>query len=140
MAEATASRDPRRHTLSVVFVGSADRRRATVVLTVPVLAGGTFRGVLSALVDLQGFWDSVADRYRNDGYVLSMIDGRGRLLASNDTDGAPVGTVMGERLFYLPSAGLCLLAGRAWERAAAPLIRFCQDPWRAGDRARTADG
>jgi Tfp pilus assembly protein PilF len=29
----------------------------------------------------------------------------------------PIGTIMGERLFYLPSVGLCLLAGLAWERA-----------------------
>lgn len=29
----------------------------------------------------------------------------------------PIGTAMGERLFYLPSAGLCLLAGEAWMRA-----------------------
>ena len=29
----------------------------------------------------------------------------------------PIGTIMGERLFYLPSAGLCLLAGLAYERA-----------------------
>ena len=29
---------------------------------------------------------------------------------------APIGTMMGERLFYLPSAGLCLLAGVAWQR------------------------
>jgi tetratricopeptide (TPR) repeat protein len=29
----------------------------------------------------------------------------------------PIGTIMGERLFYLPSAGLCLLAGLAWQRA-----------------------
>ncbi len=29
---------------------------------------------------------------------------------------APIGTIMGERLFYLPSAGLCLLAGVAWQR------------------------
>jgi len=28
-----------------------------------------------------------------------------------------IGTIMGERLFYLPSAGLCLLAGLAYERA-----------------------
>lgn len=27
-----------------------------------------------------------------------------------------IGTIMGERLFYLPSAGLCLLAGWAWGR------------------------
>jgi tetratricopeptide (TPR) repeat protein len=31
----------------------------------------------------------------------------------------PVGTPMAERLFYLPSAGLCLLAGMAWQYAAA---------------------
>ena len=29
----------------------------------------------------------------------------------------PIGTIMGERLFYLPSAGLCLLAGLAFERS-----------------------
>jgi len=39
-----------------------------------------------------------------------------------------VGTIMGERLFYLPSVGLCLLAGLAYERAtgqpsAAPITR-----------------
>lgn len=28
----------------------------------------------------------------------------------------PIGTIMGERLFYLPSAGLCLLVGLAWQR------------------------
>jgi tetratricopeptide (TPR) repeat protein len=28
----------------------------------------------------------------------------------------PIGTIMGERLFYLPSAGLCLLAGVGWQR------------------------
>jgi Tfp pilus assembly protein PilF len=51
----------------------------------------------------------------------------------------PIGTMMGERLFYLPSAGLCLLLGLVWERcvlwedrdrlqrqcvARAKLIRF----------------
>ena len=29
----------------------------------------------------------------------------------------PIGTIMGERLFYLPSVGLCLLAGLGYERA-----------------------
>lgn len=27
----------------------------------------------------------------------------------------PIGTIMAERLFYLPSAGLCLVAGAAWD-------------------------
>ncbi len=31
----------------------------------------------------------------------------------------PIGTVMGERLFYLPSAGLCLLLGGGWDRLTA---------------------
>lgn len=30
----------------------------------------------------------------------------------------PIGTIMGERLFYLPSAGLCLLAGAGWDAVA----------------------
>jgi len=34
----------------------------------------------------------------------------------------PIGTIMGERLFYLPSAGLCLLAGVAWQW----LMEWCQ--------------
>lgn len=99
-AEALSGARPDRIPVTVsdpLFVGAGDRRRATVVVTAPVLAGGTFRGVLSALVDLQGFWEALAERYKNDGYVLSMIDGRGRLLASNEAQGPPVGTVMGER-------------------------------------------
>ncbi len=30
----------------------------------------------------------------------------------------PIGTIMGERLFYLPSAGLCIVVGAAWDRTA----------------------
>jgi tetratricopeptide (TPR) repeat protein len=32
----------------------------------------------------------------------------------------PMGTIMGERLFYLPSAGLCLLVAAGWDRLAGP--------------------
>jgi tetratricopeptide (TPR) repeat protein len=31
----------------------------------------------------------------------------------------PIGTIMGERLFYLPSVGLCWLVGLGWERILA---------------------
>jgi tetratricopeptide (TPR) repeat protein len=31
----------------------------------------------------------------------------------------PIGTMMGERLFYLPSVGLCWLAGMGWQRVMA---------------------
>jgi tetratricopeptide (TPR) repeat protein len=33
----------------------------------------------------------------------------------------PIGTIMGERLFYLPSVGLCWLAGLGWEAGTARL-------------------
>jgi tetratricopeptide (TPR) repeat protein len=40
----------------------------------------------------------------------------------------PIGTIMGERLFYLPSAGLCWLAGLGWEalwgRIKTPRLRL----------------
>jgi Flp pilus assembly protein TadD len=36
----------------------------------------------------------------------------------------PIGTIMGERLFYLPSAGLCLLAGLAYERVTSHSSRI----------------
>lgn len=39
----------------------------------------------------------------------------------------PIGTLMGERLFYLPSAGLCLLLGIGWEGLMA---RFAARPAR----------
>ncbi len=32
----------------------------------------------------------------------------------------PIGTIMAERLFYLPTVGLCLLVGLGWERAIQP--------------------
>jgi tetratricopeptide (TPR) repeat protein len=35
----------------------------------------------------------------------------------------PIGTIMGERLFYLPSVGLCWLAGLAWAAGATRLAR-----------------
>jgi Flp pilus assembly protein TadD len=46
----------------------------------------------------------------------------------------PIGTIMGERLFYLPSAGLCLLAGVAYEsvRRATYDVRLAVIPAQAG--------
>ncbi len=35
----------------------------------------------------------------------------------------PIGTIMGERLFYLPSGGLCLLLGGGWDRVVAWAVR-----------------
>jgi tetratricopeptide (TPR) repeat protein len=40
----------------------------------------------------------------------------------------PIGTIMAERLFYLPSAGLCLLAGLAYERLTSKVSAFSPQP------------
>lgn len=51
----------------------------------------------------------------------------------------PIGTIMGERLFYLPSAGLCLLVGAAGERSWAGLApRLGSRPGRAAALAGLA--
>ena len=50
----------------------------------------------------------------------------------------PIGTIMGERLFYLPSVGVCLLAGLAYERLAVrnAVLRTTYDAPRTWHLAR----
>ena len=52
-----------------------------LVISTPVVSGGKFRGVLSALVDLRGVWHSVTDHYRT-GHVVYGVDESGRIFAS----------------------------------------------------------
>ena len=66
--------------------------RATVVLSAPVVAGGTIRGVLCALVDLQHVWEAVT-RERG-GYAVFAIDKRGRLFAATGLPEVEVGRDM----------------------------------------------
>lgn len=42
----------------------------------------------------------------------------------------PIGTIMGERLFYAPSIGLCWLAGLGWEQTIVRWQREDQWKWR----------
>ncbi len=51
---------------------------------------------------------------RRHGFFAVGLAGLAFLPASNLL--IPIGTIMGERLFYLPSAGLCLLIGVGWDR------------------------
>ena len=60
-----------------------DPRRATMVVSAPVISGGRFRGVLSALVDLQAVWDSITQRNRT-GHMIYAADRSGRVFASTD--------------------------------------------------------
>jgi Tfp pilus assembly protein PilF len=63
----------------------------------------------SALVGL-GFWGWRRDRRITFGIGLTLI---AFFPVSNLF--LPIGTIMGERLFYLPSVGLCLLTGIGWD-------------------------
>lgn len=51
------------------------------------------------------------------GFFAVGLTGLTFLPASNLL--VPIGTIMGERLFYLPSAGLCLLIGLGWDHVQA---------------------
>jgi tetratricopeptide (TPR) repeat protein len=53
-----------------------------------------------------------------------MFTGLAYLPASNLV--VPIGTIMAERLFYLPSAGLCLLVGLLYERGMQSAARRAQ--------------
>ncbi len=58
-------------------------RQAVLVASAPVVSGGSFRGVLSALVDLQRVWNAVAARNRT-GHLVFALDGSGRVFASTN--------------------------------------------------------
>jgi HD-GYP domain-containing protein (c-di-GMP phosphodiesterase class II) len=57
--------------------------RAVVVVSAPVVSRGRFRGVLSALVDLQTVWDSISARNLT-GHVVFGLDTEGRVFVSNN--------------------------------------------------------
>lgn len=64
-----------------------DPRRAALVLSSPVVSGGSFRGVLSAVVDLQSAWDAIG-RGNRSGHMLFALDADGRVFAAS-----PPGTI-----------------------------------------------
>jgi HD-GYP domain-containing protein (c-di-GMP phosphodiesterase class II) len=57
--------------------------RTVLVVSAPVVSGGKFRGVLSALVDLQTVWESVVKRNRTP-HVIFALDREGQVFASTD--------------------------------------------------------
>lgn len=65
------------------------RPRTAILLSSPVVSAGLFRGVLSALVDVQPVLDAVLEKHRR-GHAIYAVDPKGRLLASRDLpDGRP---------------------------------------------------
>jgi HD-GYP domain-containing protein (c-di-GMP phosphodiesterase class II) len=69
--------------LSQPFLLQGNRRRAALVGSAPVVSSGRFRGVLSALVDMQSVWDDVVER-DSSGHEIFALDTSGMLFASSD--------------------------------------------------------
>jgi HD-GYP domain-containing protein (c-di-GMP phosphodiesterase class II) len=71
----------RRSELSDPILLDVEPPHAVLVISAPVVSGGKFRGVLSALVDLQKVWDSVVER-NPKGHVVFIVDARGQVVTS----------------------------------------------------------
>jgi HD-GYP domain-containing protein (c-di-GMP phosphodiesterase class II) len=82
LAREAASR-PESTILSEPTVLATKPVTAGIVISAPVVSGGRFVGVLSALVDLSAVWDTIVERHRT-GHALFVLDRSGRVLASTD--------------------------------------------------------
>ena len=71
-------------------------RRAALVLTAPVISGGRFLGVVSALVDLQSVWDAVVAGHSKEPHALFAVDAKGRLFAAKNLPGVDPGRDMAD--------------------------------------------
>lgn len=80
-------------TLSEPILLDGQPPRAAVVIAAPIVSGGRFRGVLSALVDVQAIWDAVVSGHRT-GHAVFAVDRRGRLFAATDLPGLDPGRDM----------------------------------------------
>jgi len=80
LARPAANRS-RQSELSDPILLDVEPPHAVLVISAPVVSGGKFRGVLSALVDLQTVWASVVNRTEK-GHVVFIADAQGRVFAS----------------------------------------------------------
>jgi HD-GYP domain-containing protein (c-di-GMP phosphodiesterase class II) len=64
---------------------------ALLAVAAPVAAGGSFRGVLTALVDLDRLWKAVALR-NTTGHLLFAVDEGGKVFATSDGNQIATGT------------------------------------------------
>lgn len=68
-----------------------DPPRAALVLAAPVVSGGRFQGVVSAVVDLQAVWDAVMAGHTKEPHALFAVDAKGRLFAAKNLPGVDLG-------------------------------------------------
>jgi HD-GYP domain-containing protein (c-di-GMP phosphodiesterase class II) len=73
---------PDSFTISEPLLQGGNPPRAALILSAPVASRGSFRGVLTALVDLQSVWNSVIDTHRT-GHTTFLSDPSGRAIASS---------------------------------------------------------
>ncbi len=88
---------------------AADYSFAAVV---PHAPPGGWRSWCGLLLTASMLAAAVQSYRRRDGFALSALVLAAAPFAVVSNLVFPIGTIMGERLVYLPSAGLCLLAGR----------------------------
>jgi HD-GYP domain-containing protein (c-di-GMP phosphodiesterase class II) len=70
--------------------------RAAIVMSAPVISGGRFLGVVSALVDLQSVWDAVMAGHTKEPHALFAVDAKGRLFAAKNLPGIDPGRDMAD--------------------------------------------
>ncbi len=84
--------------------------------SIPITASLLAPAVLAALAAWGGLLGlAVYSGLRGSGHALFAIGLTVITFFPASNLLVPIGTIMGERLFYLPSAGLCLLIGVGWD-------------------------
>jgi len=115
LAQTALSRPEQAIVSDPILLDSAPHR-AVLVVSAPVVSRGRFRGVLSALVDLQRVWDSVVARNRT-GHVIFALDESGRVIASSD----PARVVPGQDASR-SGLGARFLSGEGRARETLPFV------------------
>jgi HD-GYP domain-containing protein (c-di-GMP phosphodiesterase class II) len=93
-------------------------RQAVMVASAPVVSGGRFRGVLSALVDLQRVWNAVVARNRT-GHLVFALDRSGQVIASTN----PVTISPGQDLRNSSALISRFLSGEGRARETIPFMK-----------------
>jgi HD-GYP domain-containing protein (c-di-GMP phosphodiesterase class II) len=106
-----------------------DPKRAALVLTAPVVSGGRFIGVVSALVDLQFVWDAVVAGHEKEPHAFFAVDASGRLFAAKGLAGVELGRDMTDseivKRFHDHRGGVTVTMPFDWApRHTAPVDRY----------------